>query len=92
MIAIFGHGLDSVAAQKPAVAGVFPRMDRGVSRDRNRISEVRNGTETAVQRRQIIPVEQQRGTAMDKITEALDGMICEIAAIVWLVRAAATTR
>jgi hypothetical protein len=29
---------------------------------------------------------------MDKITEALDGMICEIAAIVWLVRAAATTR
>jgi hypothetical protein len=51
---------------------------------------VRNNTETAVQCRQIIPTEQQRGTAMDKITEALDGMICEIAAIVWLVRAAAT--
>jgi hypothetical protein len=30
---------------------------------------------------------EEQGTAMDRLTQRLDAIICEVAAIIWLVRA-----
>jgi hypothetical protein len=47
---------------------------------------VRGNTASGAARSDIVLVGSRRGTAMNRIGQVLDGIVCEIAAMVWLVR------
>ncbi len=57
-----------------------------MTRDRASCDAPRNVGAICVKQSAPIPVQRKKGKLMDRITQRLDAIVCEVAAVLWLMR------